>query len=780
MAAWLVAASTEDPVFLVLDDLQWAAKPTLLLLRHLLRSPAPMRLFVVGTYRDTELAHDHPLVELVGDLRREGAVERVSLGGLDDVAVNDLVARSFGDTADGPAVALAHMIYQETEGNPFFVQEFLRHLTETGAVRPGVATWTALPIEEIGIPEGVRDVIGRRLARLSKDANRVLRVAAVTGAEFDARVIHQTEILDEDELVAALEEATAARLLVEVPGAVPRYRFAHALVRETLYHGLSAARRTTLHRRVAEAIEVVHAARLDTHLPALAHHWAHASAPAAETTRAVHYAARAGDQALAQHANDEAVSYYRQALELLGAPGHPTDAGQRMKVLILLGEAERRAGHPAYRQTLFDAATLARERGDAEALAEAAVANNRGFHAASIDVDWERVEVLEAAVEALGHDDTPLRARLLAALASELTFAPDHEYRLRLADEALAIARRVEDQPTLGHVLAIHVISTWVPTTRGERPAKIAELATLAHQLGDPLLEFWFALWGGMAAIEIADRDAAAANIDALERLAGDLGQPLMRWLVTWHTGLLARVTGEFDGAAAIINEGHSIGRAAGLPDSFRTYGAQMFLLAIDRGGVGPMLDQLRQALNRPHLWPLNAIALAYALCEEDRSEEARLLFDQVAAHDFVALPFNVMWLYSMAMLAEVCADLGDRPRGARLYERLSPHRDLVAIGGPLALGSVHHALGRLASILGRYDDAQEHFAEAARMHTDFSAHVWLARTRLEWARMLLARRQAADAEQARELLDQALATAGELSLANVERRAVALLQDGP
>ena len=346
VAAWLAAVSAENPVLLVLDDLQWAAKPTLLLLRHVVRSGETLRLLVVGTYRDTELTHDHPLLEVVADLRRHVGVDRMALAGLDDMAVAAFVEQAAGRELDDDAAALARAIYHETQGNPFFLKEILRHLAETGAVVRQDGRWTThSPIDELGIPEGVRDVIGRRLTHLSKDANRLLHVAAVVGAEFDLDVLRASDVLEDDDLVAAVEEATSARLVVEALGPAPRYRFAHALVRDTLYRGLSAARRTTLHRRVAEAIEAVHGPYLDDYLPALAHHWARAAAPAAETGRAVDYARRAGDRALAQLAHDEAVAYYRQAIELREASGAPADR-QQCELMIAFGDAQRRARRP--------------------------------------------------------------------------------------------------------------------------------------------------------------------------------------------------------------------------------------------------------------------------------------------------------------------------------------------------------------------------------------------------------------------------------------------------
>src|SRR5207302_3077838 len=223
----------------------------------------------------------------------------------------------------------------------------LRHLTETGAIDRREGAWkTSLPVDELGIPEGVREVVGRRLARLSKNSNRVLRLASVAGGDFELSVLGHAGDIDEDDVLAALEEAAAAGLVIELPGG-GRYRFAHALVRDTLYDALSATRRLALHRRVAEAIETIHATSLEDYLPALAHHWGRASAAAAKTHKAVDYATRAGHRALAQLAHDEAVAYYRQALEFLTAAEGPVDEAARLELLVSLGEAEHRAGEPA-------------------------------------------------------------------------------------------------------------------------------------------------------------------------------------------------------------------------------------------------------------------------------------------------------------------------------------------------------------------------------------------------------------------------------------------------
>jgi predicted ATPase len=368
LAGWLADVSAETPVLLVLDDLHWAAKPTLLLVRHVIRFAEPLRLMVVGTYRDSEVDRSHPLAELLADLRRIEGFERLPLGGLDQAAVVAFIEAAAGHSLAAGDEAFSSAVWAETEGNPFFVAEVLRHLSETGGVQYRGDRWViTAPVEELGIPEGVRDVVGQRLSRLSEDANRALRVASVVGLEFDGTVVRAAGDFGEDALIAVLDEAVAASLVTEVPGGL-RYRFGHALVRATLYDELSAARRMSLHRRVAEALEAGNAGDLDSQLPALAQHWARASAPGTEMAQAVDYATRAGDRALALLAHDEAATYYRQALDLLEGAGRDKDA-RRLDLLIALGEAQRRAGDAVFRETLLTAFGLAQERGDAERMA---------------------------------------------------------------------------------------------------------------------------------------------------------------------------------------------------------------------------------------------------------------------------------------------------------------------------------------------------------------------------------------------------------------------------
>ena len=561
VAAWLHDVSGEAPLLLVIDDLQWAAKPTLLLLRHVLRSPDPLHVLIVATYRDTDVGRGHPLAELLADVPRLEEAERLFLSGLDVPGVVAFMEEAAGHNLDDEGIALAQAIWRETEGNAFFVAEMLRHLAESGAIAEQRGRWVVTAdLADVGLPAGVRDVVGRRLSRLSPEANRVLATASVVGLQFEPAVVQLAGGFEEDAVFAALEDAAAARLLVEVPGLIPRNRFSHALVRTTLYEGLSGARRAALHRRVAETLEDLHARNLDDHLPALAHHWSRAAAPPGETARAVDYSARAGDRALTQFAHDEAVGYYRQALELLSVTGGPGDPARRLELLLALGEAQQRAGDPTHRETLLQAAERAREQGDVQALTRAALANTRGLLPTAVGrVDAEKVAVLQAAIAAVGDGDPRAKARLLATLAVELTFTADWRRCLALSDEALTLARPLEDPETLDRVLLTRYYSTCVPDLLEERLINTAELVASVEHVADPALTAEAHLLRGRAAVEAGDIEEADRCYAIADQLSAGLGQPALRWRVEYVQAARTMLAGRFSEAERLLVENRDL-----------------------------------------------------------------------------------------------------------------------------------------------------------------------------------------------------------------------------
>ncbi len=779
VGAWLATASADQPVLLVVDDLHWAAKPTLLLLRHVLRFSEPLRLLIVGTYRDTELGRRHPLTELLADLRRQGGVERVSLSGLDAGGVTRFVEAMAGHELAAEDEVFARAIYAETEGNPFFVGEVLRHLSETGAVARRQGRWvTTAAIEELGIPEGIRDVVGRRLSRLSDEANEVLAVAAVIGADIELAVLSQAGGFSPDRAMAVLDEAVAARLVSEKAESAGEYRFAHALVRATLYDELSAARRVALHGQAAEAIESVHTTRLQDHLPALAHHYAQAAVPAADPAKAVDYARQAGDAALAQLAHDDAVRYYRQALDLLRFSRAPEDDPEHIDLLIALGEAQRRAGHPAYRETLLDAAGRARQRRDADALARAALANCRvSLTSSAARIDTERIEALEAALQLVGEADSRTRARLLAHIALEQAWTGDRAELARITGEAINMARRLADAGTLADVLLSSFYTIWSPATVQQRLDHADELLALAEQLADQRIAVHAYYHRARVAIELGDLSEVRRCAERQTLLAADIGEPTLRWMAAVTAAGVPQAAGQMAATEKMALAALALAQDV-QPDAQTFYAAQIFFVRYEEGRLAELLPTITEYADDPGFEaPFVQPMAAFMFCELERLEECRRYYTRVADDRFASLRFDHLWLMALAFCAEVAVRLGDKESAAVLSDLLAPYSDRVVAVHCWSLNCVSHFLGLLATGLGRFDEAEAHFQATADKQLRMGTPAWLARTRYEWARMLMSRRASGDMEQARELLGQTLATARDLGLANIERRTVALMK---
>ncbi len=767
ITGWLADISAETPVLLVIDDLQWAAKPTLLLLRHVLRSSDTLRLLVVATYRDTELAPGTPFAEFLADLPRLDSAERLAVSGL---AVPEVVAyleAAAGHELDDEGMALAEQVWRETQGNSFFVVEVFRHLAESGAVEERDGRWSTTT-STVPIPDGVRDVVTRRLARLPDPAGRVLACAAVAGLEFDPAVVEAAGGFSEEEVLAALDGATAARLVVEVPGPVPRHRFAHALVRSTLYDDLSAARRQSMHRRMAEAIAARHHDGLDDHLPALARHWLEAGA----LEQAVEFATRAGDRALAQLAFDEAAAFFSQALGHVGSEDR-----RRVELLISIGDAQRRAGDPAHRETLLHAARLAQSRNDKDALARAVLANFRsGYWTGGPAGDPARLEVLEVALAATGEEVTTVRARLLATLGVELAFHPDRERRVALSDEAMSLARRTGDAATLAHVLLARFFTISAPSTVDERLANTAEILQLADVLGDPAVRF-LALWQrARLLLEAGDMAASVASVDEAESIAEKLGQPTFRWMVLWMRVGRVLIAGRLDEGERLAEETFALGNATGQPDAAAVVSMQRLMCRFEQGRLDELDEFILEVRNRFPAVPGIVIWQALVCSESGRLDEARRLLEPLAATGF-DIPFDSTWHIFLTLLAEVLRVLDDPDWAAALYERLRPYSAILAVVAGVTPGCTAHHLAMLATLTGRFAEAEEYFAEALAAHERLGAPAHLGRTRVEWARMLLARRGPGDTERARQLLDEALTVAVDLGLVNVERRARSLME---
>jgi tetratricopeptide (TPR) repeat protein len=329
------------PVFLVVEDIQWADEGSMLLLRYLIRAARDTPLCIAVTCRETELQQVRWSTELLADLRREVSATRIELAGLEDDQIRFFVDAWMAQCAP---INVIRFIAETTQGNPLFMTEMLRHLSEADAAARIKAFGVSLNLPDLGLPESIRDAMGRRISRLNPACNTLLTVASVAGRDFSLRSVEDVVRLPENILLDALEEALAANILQEVAGTPGRFSFTHALMREVTYSRQSAVRRQWLHRHLAESIER-HSDPDDLPLAELARHFGHA-AGLGDADKAFTYAVLAGEHAMAALATEEAAAYYKLALDALQfLPASPENRHRRFDLHFRRGRSFCQAGH---------------------------------------------------------------------------------------------------------------------------------------------------------------------------------------------------------------------------------------------------------------------------------------------------------------------------------------------------------------------------------------------------------------------------------------------------
>jgi tetratricopeptide (TPR) repeat protein len=762
MAMLLAKLAWICPLVLIFDDLHAADRSSLLMLRFLARERWDSRLLLLGTYRDLEAHRIKGVGELMTALAREGRL--LHLSGLTHTDVETYIRDA---TGAAPPDGLVRLVHQTTEGNPFFLDEVVRLLDMP--TREG-----QLARQGLRIPEEVRETIRHRLAPLRSEALEALAVAATIGREFDTTLLGAVCDLEAEPLLDLLGEAVRGGVLVEVHRPVGRFSFAHALIRDTLYEDLSPARRVTLHRRVGEALERL--SDPDTYLPQLAHHFFQA-VPAGGAEVAISYAMRAGHQALAHLAYEEALAHFERAAEVASTTA--ATSALRCDLAIATGQAQAKLGmSTAARATFERAAAVARGLGDPCRLALAALGCGwlqppDGVADAGLDA------LLEEALEAVGDRDPRLRARLLGRRAMGNYYTWPRSERDAMTAEAVAIARRLGDRSLLAYALHARCFALWGLEDVEVRLDAATEIVRLARDAGDAELALHGHSWRVMALLERADIVAADAEIATFTRIAEQVRQPAFLWeaasframralldgrihdaeqLADEALGLAQRFAGEVTsatGGAADDGSGTRLG-----PNAALVYATQLFNLRTHQGRLRELEDTVRELVRQYPTLPVWRCALAYLLCEPQVSPQVRVLFDQLAANDFQDIPRNGNWLVGMAPLAEVATLLGDADRARLLRDLLEPYagRHIVVGRALVCRGAVDHYLGMLAATMADHAAADRYFASALGTHERLGARAYAARTRVEWARALARRGGPDDTAAARTLLEEALA----------------------
>jgi predicted ATPase len=742
----LAELSPAQPAVLFLEDMHWAFAPSVSLLEHLLQS-SRSGLVVLITLRANEPG-PHSLL-----LRGE----RIELDGLHEPQISALIESLAGEA---PPLAFTRAVHRLTEGNPFFVEELVRHLLEAGELTAAGGAWR--DPQELAIPAGIKAVIGERIARLGADAHRALAIAAVIGRAFDLGVLEEVGDVRGEALRRALEETAAARLITPSDG---KYTFSHALVRDTMYERLSRRRRERLHARIAEAIEKIHGA--EPQAAALAYHYLHASA-ATGFERGIAYALAAGDHASDQLAYEEAAVQYERALDALARSDAPETAS-RCEALLRLGWARWAAGEYApARHAVAQAAELALEAREPELLARAALeygGNDASFRTAV--VDSELIALLERALKQVPSSQRTLRAELQARLAAALAFTPDRKRAAQLAADAVELARAGGDRHALARVLNAAVWATWGPDGLLERMRMIGEFMNLAGECGDERLLAQGQHWSAASLFEAGRAELARQEVDAHARSALLLRQGYRTWIAAYNRANAALLAGRVAEAEALGLEALQIGQEAQNENAVQVFSAQLIFIRREQLRIDELIDGVRAtaaAFPAAVVW---RSAVAWVLAESGHEDDARAELKRLAARKFKDIPRDHFWLSSLWVLGEVATRIGEPAAARDLYALLEPYADRCMVVGATALccGSLERTLGGLAALLGQGERARGHFERALTVNREIGAPLWEAYTACEYAATLVD-----DPARVEQLLAEAGAAAGALGSACLTR----------
>ncbi|HEX5616505.1 MAG TPA: hypothetical protein VFZ83_15225 [Acidimicrobiia bacterium] len=627
----------------------------------------------------------------------------------------------------------------------------------------GAATSTADigPPDDLagGLPASVGETILRRLETLGPETQRILAAGSVLGRSFGTDLLVAITGLDRAVVEAALAEALAAEVLA--PAGPGTYLFTHALVQATLYGNIGATRRARFHRIAAEALEAT--STTDPPLAAIAYHY-FCALPGCDRERAVEFARRAGSEAAARLADEQAIEHFERARVAATADGscilEPADEAA---LLLDLGRARLRTGAvAAARATYSDAVTAARAAKDPVLLAHAAIGLGGGpdvsvgFELATADP--ELLDALTEALATLPADALALRAVVTARLAGARHDAHDAAAARALSAEALELGRASGDAQAHAITLAARHGALWSPDTLDERLALDDELLECARQVDAPLA-LQAHLWRLADLLESGQLARADAEMAALADGSMGHDQPRYWWYATLYRAMRALLDGRIADAADAAEQAHALGARLGARNNGASHALQTFFTAREQGrlaGVPELLDALAGRYPAQLAWVASA---AMARVEVGDLDGARRQLEFLAADDFRGLPRTGMWLPTMVGLADVVHALGATREAAALYDLLLPFRDRYVMVSRIlvCLGSVEHALGVLATTLGRLDDADAHFARARERHEAYGAPLLVARTELARAGVLDAR---GDHEGARTTRDEIAALA--------------------
>jgi len=736
VTSFLTNAAKVQPLLIVLEDLHDSDKGTLEMLTHVSRNLGGARLVIVGTYRDVEVDRTHPLSAALAELRRVATFNRILLRGLNADEVRRMLESIVRQEVPW---GLAEAVHRQTEGNPLFVQEVVRYLVEEGLISREEGQWRATTLE-MSIPEGLRDVVGKRLSGLSQECNRILSIASVIGREFRLAVLQKVAGVSDDELFAALEEAKGAAVVEErsAVGAAVTYRFTHAFFRQTLYEEIIAPRRIRLHQQVGKALEEVYEKRLKEHATELAEHFSYSSDPA-DLAKAVSYGEMAAQRAMSVYAYGEAVRLLEQALKVQEVLD-PEDKGKRCDLLVALSEALCATMEP---RRLLD-----KELPELFSLAET-IKNNEyaslacifAIRALVIEQGAVGVATPEAVLWAERADqyarpETVERATADACLGAVRFATGDRKSARKLLDKALEQASRLGDPETFWIAASFWISYSQAPH-HFKKAASLANeimLTTRPKRLEPASLGLRCA---SLAFLASGQRQQAQECCDELRNLYERTGHNWCFFRYMTLNALMAAIDGHLEEVVQIGRQMIARGQELGI--AVLAFGLARNADLRPRLYLGRNLERFEQTyrdgLQGLGMQPDAALCLINAYLGRSVEVEEMLERLVVKRPHFGTADDEVQVQGEMAYL-EAAVLVGHRQAAEMLLKRFTGSN--VCTPGDTYITCVSRHLGAAAALLGRPEEARNHYQEAIRVCTDMRFRPELALTRLQLAEMLL------------------------------------------
>jgi class 3 adenylate cyclase/tetratricopeptide (TPR) repeat protein len=765
LAAMIEKMTRLRPVLVVVEDVHWIDPSSLEFVRLMLERLVAARLLLLVTGRpEFKPGWTYPHLVQVN-------LDRLSRR--DCLAIIELLT----DRKPLPPVVLEQIV-AKTDGVPLFVEELTKAVLQGDLLHDTGRSYELKgAAHAVAIPNTLQGSLLSRLDRLEPAVKETAQIAATVGREFGRRLLALITSRPENALQETLDRLIEAEIILPAPSPQPpapsasadgdAYVFRHGLIQEIAYQSLLLTRRRQHHGLIAAALEQHYPEIVERQPELIAQNLAAADLP----DRAISYWQRAGERALARAAYEEAIAHVQRGLQSadrLVCDDH-VRAARKLPLLLIRGGAEHRLGRRNAIETFRQAAQLARVEKLSSHFVQAAL----GFDTAETFLGGygeASIALLEEALASIGSEETIARCRLLSRLVRTLHMTGKFQRGGEIAGEAVALARRLRDCPSLFDALAcelMHVGAHGLPAVKfPQRQSVLEELIQIAEELNDAHSIGHACARGLTGYLEIGDVKRFENALRRYQQVAASGQHFVDKWCVIGAQAMQAILVGDFALAERKAQESMAMGESVDAKFTAGVYGMQMFTIRREQGRLAEVAPLLKRFVDEHPNDPTWRPGLMLICCDLGFTAQARHHLDQLAKSES-DIPVDSKRLVTLTYLAEVAARLREIGHAERVYAFLLPFRD-QAVTVPavtLCCGSAARYLGMLASALGDWSAAEAHFEYAVRMDHRMRAWPWLAHSQHEFAVMLSSRDRDGDRAHAAGLLACAAATAKELKM---------------